>query len=201
MVNNHWGESALLHDVIKITYVREGYLPNYPPHLLSDEEMCEAFLSYPKNSKLTDDQLWSQFKSQTKVTWFQDRYPLIDPSLESEYRDLVMSIRYYIDAFLDSNDDARALPDWVYSYMLGTAISDSSDIEDIHDFLVLMDTDNINDDYDLRSAQACLGFSRRWLARLPESEREHRVPTMFGEPHVVKCVRVLASPTMYGGDL
>ena len=35
----------LVHDLIKIKLVRAGYLPNYPYHLISDKEMCEAFIS------------------------------------------------------------------------------------------------------------------------------------------------------------
>lgn len=36
----------MLHDQIKIEYVRQGYLPNYPYHLISDKEMFDAFLMY-----------------------------------------------------------------------------------------------------------------------------------------------------------
>ena len=33
-----------LHDTIKIDLIRQGYLPNYPYHMISDIEMCKAFL-------------------------------------------------------------------------------------------------------------------------------------------------------------
>ena len=35
---------SYIHDIIKIKYVREGWLPNWPYHLISDQEMCDAFL-------------------------------------------------------------------------------------------------------------------------------------------------------------
>lgn len=40
---------SLVHDLIKIKYVREGYLPNYPYHLISDSEMCDAFINNELN--------------------------------------------------------------------------------------------------------------------------------------------------------
>lgn len=34
---------SFIHDIIKIKYIREGYLSNIPYHLVSDEEMFYAF--------------------------------------------------------------------------------------------------------------------------------------------------------------
>ena len=54
----------LAHDIIKITYVREGYLKNFPHHLISDEEMCVAFIQKvgdPDTSKFTT---WEHMKLQ-----------------------------------------------------------------------------------------------------------------------------------------
>ena len=34
----------LVHDVIKIRLVEDGYLPNYPYHMMSDREMIAAFM-------------------------------------------------------------------------------------------------------------------------------------------------------------
>ena len=34
-----------IHDLIKIKYIREGYLPNYPYHMISDEEVFNAFIN------------------------------------------------------------------------------------------------------------------------------------------------------------
>ena len=44
---------SLLTDYIKIKYSQEGYLPNYPYHLLSDKECMNAFLSGEVVSDLT----------------------------------------------------------------------------------------------------------------------------------------------------
>lgn len=33
-----------IHDIIKIEYIRQGYLPDFPYHLISDEEMFNAFI-------------------------------------------------------------------------------------------------------------------------------------------------------------
>ena len=40
-----------VHDIIKINYTRQGYLPYYPYHLISDEEMFEGFMSYENSEE------------------------------------------------------------------------------------------------------------------------------------------------------
>ena len=48
---------SFVHDVIKIKYAREGYLPDLPYHLISDEEMCDAFINLPDSirNSISDD--------------------------------------------------------------------------------------------------------------------------------------------------
>lgn len=40
-----------IHDVIKINYTRQGYLPYYPYHMIADDEMFEGFLAYQTSSE------------------------------------------------------------------------------------------------------------------------------------------------------
>ena len=53
----------LTKDSIKIKYTREGYLPNYPYHMISDEEMFKAFLDVENQSG-----------------FFYDNYPILEDS-------------------------------------------------------------------------------------------------------------------------
>ena len=59
---------SLVHDYIKIKYTREGYLPDYPYHMISDDEMIEAFM-----------------KSDSDEGFFFDNYYVKDESLKEQY--------------------------------------------------------------------------------------------------------------------
>ena len=63
----------MIHDVIKIKLSREGYLPDYPPHLISDEEMCRAFIRHATDRSTTD--------------WFHDNFSAPD-GFEAEFAEL-----------------------------------------------------------------------------------------------------------------
>ena len=177
----------LIHDIIKLRYVRSGYLPNYPYHLISDKEMCNAFLNYPEDS----DDNWEEFKSSSDISYFKDNYPLLDESLEAVYRELVVNISYHLNQLRNTKDDLFKLPDWVYSYMLGSVVGVNSPKSDIHDMLVSMDIDNIDDDFLPEASHHCYTISKMWLARIPKSEIDHRSPSIFGELHVLKYLRLL----------
>lgn len=157
-------------DVVKINLVREGYLPNYPPHLISKEEMCDAFLS------------------DNNDCYFDYYYPLIDSSLESQYTDLRDSILYHLTEYKDN--DLYILPDWIYSYALGSVISVYSSDYEKHDLLVMLNLDNLSDIFTPEAARSCYDISKIWLSKLPDSEEDHRTPTIFGAPHVVKYLRL-----------
>lgn len=161
-----------IHDIIKIKYTREGFLPDYPYHLISDEEMCNAFLS--------DDH----------ECYFYDSYPCIDNSLKPMYMNLIDEIKYHISVFLDSSNDIDKLPIWVYSYMLGAVIGPNSDLYDIHDVLVMMNLDNVEDDITVAAYNEMYKISCQYIRKLSEEEKEHRPPTIFGEPHVIKILRL-----------
>lgn len=181
---------TFIHDLIKIRFVEEGYLQNYPPHLISDEEMCDAFIRYPEDPTKTSDELWAIFMADTTPMWFKDNYPLLAPELSEIYRDLVNNIMYHINQFKASLSDVRILPDWIYSYMLNSVISVNSDIIDIHDLLVMLGVDNIDDIFTPAAQIECYLVSREWLARIPNIAIKHRSPTIFGEPHVLKSLRL-----------
>lgn len=165
----------LIHDDIKIRYVREGYLPNWPYHLISEEEMLNAFLSVDKESGELSG-------------FFPDYYPLIDKSMKDQYTALVEQLLYHIQQKIRHED--YEIPDWVYSYMLGNVIGPESDVQDIHDLLVMLRTDNLYDVFDALSASACYDVSKEWVGKLEREVAEHRPPTIFGELHVVKSLRL-----------
>lgn len=163
----------MIHDVIKIKYVQEGYLPNIPYHLISDEEMCDAFMN-----DSGDEDFWTY------------KYPLIDENLREPYENLKSAILWHINQLKDSQDPSFAMPDWVYSYMLGEVLSVNSSIYDLHYLLVMLGVDNINDIFTPLAASACYKVSNIWLGKLTEEQLEHRPPTIFGEPHVIKYLRL-----------
>lgn len=167
----------LIHNIIKINYVRDGYLPNHPYHLISDREMFDAFLTRRARSGI--------------VGYFADKYPCVDLSLKLEYEALIDAICYHIDAYLDDKTGTKKVPDWVYSYMIGSTVSVDSDLLDRHDLLVLMNLDNVEDEITKEVCENCLEISRDWIKKLPKDKADHRPPTMFGEPHVIKALRLL----------
>lgn len=177
----------LRHDIIKMKYVEEGYLPNYPFHLISDAEMCDAFIK------------------EDGTGFFYDFYPnIFDGKFDKEYQALTNALLYHMDQLKRSSKTPLVteygvtfghktdytLPDWVYSYMLGAVVGPSSEIIDIHDMLVLMNRDNIDDIFTVEAAQCCLDFSKRWIKKLKASDVAHRPATIFGEPHVIKGLRL-----------
>ena len=188
-------------------FVLEGYLPNYPYHLISDEEMCDAFLTYPDydfrtpdevlaDVTLSDDEIWDRFLNGDEPCYFKDNYPYISyediPDVEGSsldhYRALVTAIADNLKMLKESLDDSYVLPDWIYSYMLGSVISVNSSQLDKHGMFVMMGVDNDFDEYRYDSARACYCVSKQWLERTDRITK--RPPTMFGEPHVIKSLRL-----------
>lgn len=183
------------HDVIKQKYSVEGYLPNYPPHLISDEEMFDAFLQTKyfnldtRYDEVTFDLSdWADYEADETPSFFKDNYPLLGSHLVSQYKDLVADISYHIKKYLSETD--YAIPSWVYSYMLGSAVSVNSDKTDIHDLLVMMLCDNIDDIYDETAGMKCFSVSEEYIGGMKSSDRLHRPPTIFGEPHVFRYLRL-----------
>lgn len=184
----------LIHDIIKIKLVQDGYISNYPYHLISDKEMCDAFIGY-------DD------------SYFYANYPCLVDDLEFQgyYNTLVASIRYHIEhlkrsaaTFEEESEAARnnyTFPDWVYSYMLSSVISINSSERDIHDLAALLKINRSDDTFDSILSKKCLTISKRWVDKTQitdivtfnGSEVNKRPYTIFGEPHVIKALRIQES--------
>lgn len=179
-----------IHDLVKIRLSRLGYLPDYPPHLISDAEMCDGFFPYKYDPDNPESGYYDFMH--TKINYFTYNFPLLDDSLSDAYKNLILEIAYHIHNLKISTETDYELPNWVYSYMLGFVISDTSEQKDKHDLFVLLGTDNLYDEFDAKSSIACYNESVRWLTKLTLEQRKHRPPTMFGEPHVIKSLRLKA---------
>lgn len=181
---------SLIHDVIKINLTREGYLPNYPYHLISDSEMCDAFMKDGQG-------------------YFYNEYPLLDESLKSYYDDIVTAIQYHIDQCKKTEVDEYTFPDWIYSYMLGSVISVNSDPYEIQYLADMLNLEVEYGEFSSLLSSNCLKCSQDWIRKLPKQivkvdgkDINLRPPTIFGEPHVIKYLRlkiVAVGEVMYNG--
>lgn len=197
----------MVHDIIKIKYVREGYLKNYPPHLISDEEMCIGFLQYVLDFTSDNISTWSQLSTainNSYVGYFVDWYvsPLMrqfeeeqfpyDKTLSDALLVLIRELWQWMDKLIKHNrinsNESFDLPDWVYSFMLGRVIGPNSETLEKHDLFVLLGTDNTDDTFDGLSSYACYQVSKLWVNKL--SKEDKRPPTVFGELHVIKSLRL-----------
>jgi len=172
-------------------YVNEGYLPNYPYHLISDDEMCDAFI------RLTQDDIdknGNPTGTYTYKGYFFMMYPLLDLELNHEdgsdeiepmaYSNLVKAIHYHIYSFKNRTADHAILPDWIYSYMLGPVISVSSPIPDIHDVIEPIDADNEDDFFEGYQSIACYKVSRDWNHRVVHKEEARFFPLRLNNTKV-----------------
>ena len=164
-----------INNVVKIMYVNLGYLPNYPYHMISDKEMIGAFIG--------------------ENGYFDAMYPCPGESVSEAYDKLKASIQAALDDYLEANIDE--IPDWVYSYMLGNTITYGSDVLDIEYLYELtgVQPSLSFDVFDEGLAEACLEISTEWLKK-QSNDLKLRTPTMFGEPHVIKSLRLAAANIM-----
>lgn len=141
----------LASNVVKIKYSDAGYLPNYPPHLISDEEMCQAFLT-------------------NEISYFYDTYMLVEPGLIREYNKLLNAFRFHIARYLSKIEAwQQDLPSWVWSYMLGEVVHQESVQQDKHYLLTGLGCDNIDDDITPESQILCYKRSYDWVAKLSKN--------------------------------
>lgn len=193
----------LVHDLIKIKFINEGYLPDYPYHMISDSEMCDAFLNYGVSGICTG--------------YFYHAYPKLpdlSEDVKSAWNNLEKALVYYLYNLKCSDSIDYILPDWVYSYMLGIVLGPESDTLDIHDLITLLGVDNIDDEFGKLQYEACYKVSKDWIRKTKLTETYTitiddmknlklpdilfsdgdtimlRPPTVFGEPHVIKSVRL-----------
>ena len=169
------GDRLLIHDILKIKYSDEGYLPYYPYHLISDEEMIDAFI-------FNDD------------NFFDDMYPSPCESLECEYTEL--KERIVSECYAFKSGDSDKIPDWVYTYMLGRVVCNQSEQKEVHDLFVLMDKDNVYDEFSEEIYESIFSISKAALGSASYKSKSSatgsidRPPTMFGESHVIKYLRL-----------
>ncbi len=166
-----------INNIVKIMYVNLGYLPNYPYHMISDAEMIEAFIG--------------------ETNYFDVMYPCPSESLREDYDKLKRSIEATLRDYLE--DNISVIPDWIYSYMLGTTItyqSDCAEIEYLYELLGIQPAVSY-ETFDEQVAEACLAVSKEWIKKQSSAVR-FRVPTMFGEPHVIKSLRLASADILNG---
>lgn len=194
----------LVHDILKIKYVKMGYLKkNYPYHLISDEEMFSAFVDLGRGfkSSFIDD----------KVHFFDMYYPNpFDDTDIYEKKDakgnvietiklsdvygklkkyIIDSINDYLDNYGTPEADNHQVPDWVYTYMLGEVVYQLSDYLDIQDTLTLLGCSNLDNEFTKEACVACYTTSLGYISTLTKGSRP---VTVFGEPHVIKQLRLEA---------
>lgn len=164
---------SLIHDVVKIKYTDEGYLPYYPYHLISDSEMIDAFIFNESN-------------------FFDDTYYCNFEEVKPEYKTLKSYICEVCNKY--KSDNTVQIPDWVYSYMIGSVVGPESSQKDVHDLLVLMNMDNLYDEFNTSIHKSISDISRRALgySRINRNGTadDGRPVTVFGEPHIIKYLRL-----------
>lgn len=167
---NSEATSVKLHDVIKIQYSNMGYLPGIPYYLISDYEMMEAFLK--------------------EDGFFNEYYPCPCEDLRGPYEELKWVINISLATSIGDGGLTK-IPDWVYSYMLmvpTTYQSPEADIADLYE-LLNMDSASALCEFDEDVAHACYEVSSRWIDKI-QHKIDWRPPTMFGEAHVIKSLRL-----------
>ena len=191
------------HDIVKIKYVKLGYIKkNYPYHLISDEEMFNAFIDLGTGfeSNLIDP----------NVRFFDINYPnpfaeedyiyqkknikgevVEEISLNSEYNRLkdyiITTINNYLKYYGTSEEDNYSIPDWIYTYMLGEVVYQQSEYLDIQDTLDLLGCSNLDNEFTRVACINCYRVSSGYISTLTTGIRP---PTIFGEPHVIKSLRM-----------
>ena len=181
---------SLIHDIIKIKYSSLGYLPGYPYHLISDKEMFNAFMNLDSKEDgeyFFDDNYPNPFAEEDLVykKLDKDGNVVSEVSLSGEYTKLKSYMMNLITSYLDNQ--ILELPDWVYTYMLGEVIYNNSEYLDIHDALVLLGVDNIDNQFTNKDCALCYATSLKYVSTLTSGLRP---PTVFGEPHVIKQLRL-----------
>lgn len=185
---------SLVNDTVKIKLVKYGYVKNYPPHLLSDEEMIQGFYKY------FEDFYYKPMKKEYENPTPVDPYPMMsarsnnDPGemiacLDTLYAYIKTSCESAIQTANVQGEDVT-VDDWIYSYMLGSVIGPKSDVRDIHDLLVLLNVDNIDDIFTSIASETCYKTSKKWIAKTYLGSSNRRPPSVFGELHVIKSLRL-----------
>lgn len=144
---------------------------DYPYHLISDEEMFDAFIK------------------DSEECFFTSYYPCQYEEFRDVYDNLISAMKYHISQYLNEEINTD-IPDWVYSYMLGAVIGPNSDQLERHYLLTMLNLDNIDDKFTLKSQKSIYDVSKQWLLKTRKYDETIRPATIFGEPHVIKSLRV-----------
>lgn len=193
----------LIHDILKIKYVNLGYIKkNYPYHLISDEEMFNAFIDvgtgfngnlidpnvrffdmYYPNPFAEEDVIYKKRNAKGEV--------IEEISLSGEYTKLksyiISVIRNYLKYQGTPAADKYTIPDWIYTYMLGEVVYQQSEYLDIYDTLALLGCSNLDNEFTQEACVNCYATSLNYISTLTTGLRP---PTVFGEPHVIKNLRM-----------
>lgn len=161
----------IMHTVIKIRYISEGYLPNIPYHLISDDEMFDAFIF-------------------NDINYFDYTYPLEDATILDIYTGLKRGIIDEISRY--KKDNTYVIPAWVYSYMLGAVIGPNSPVKDRHSLLVGLGLDNISDSFNIDVYRTIYKISNKQI-HIDSVTGVLRPPTIFGETSILKYLRLRQS--------
>lgn len=167
-----------IHNIIKIMYVNMGFLPDHPYYLISDDEMFDAFLG--------DDGFFATY------------YPCPDEEFREAYNKL---LNYIIECINDYKQEGTDVPDWVYSYMIMCPTTFASPEEDVAYICEManIDTPAILAEFNTEVASTCYKVSKKWLQKIP-SRTNNRPPTMFGEAHVIKSLRLMQANVLLDSD-
>lgn len=170
---------SLIHDIIKIKYIELGYLPDQPYHLISDAEMCDAFIhrddrGYSVYDPVTQHDLYSD---DIKVSgYFVDNYNLEGMktckqyfSMQQSYVELVRAMLHYTSDLRSSFELEYVLPNWMYQFMIGSVIHSTSPEKDRHDSLVLFEEDNIDDEFTPEFYDKVFMSSKYYIDKLPRT--------------------------------
>jgi len=195
----------MIHDILKIKYVRLGYIPkNYPYHLISDKEMFNAFIKLDTTQEVQDDQVFffddnypnpfdkTDVYRQTKIDEETGEVIIISEiNLYDEYCKLkayiVNAINDYLAYRSTPEESNHQIPDWIYTYMLGEVVYQNSEYLDIQDTLTLLQCSNLDNEFTKEACIACYVTSLGYVSKLSTNTRP---PTVFGEPHVIKQLRM-----------
>ena len=152
----------------------------------NDWDICEYYFetNYP-NPFIVNDLVYNKLDIQGNV--------VSSVSLKSEYEKLKS---YIISTIIDylahqgtESADNYIIPDWIYSYMLGEVVYNNSEYLDIYDTLSLLGANNTDNEFTNMACALCYGTSLKYISTLTSGIRP---PTVFGEPHVIKQLRLEA---------
>jgi hypothetical protein len=168
--------------------------------MISDREMFDAFIDLSSTEDSSDSSNLEDISISTPH-FFEDYYSnpfgpddFYTPSSNSapvSLSEAYYKLRdYIVDTILEylSEPDKYVIPDWIYTYMLGEVVYSRSEYLDIYDTLALLDCSNTDNEFTVNACIKCYATSLKYISALTSGTRP---PTVFGEPHVIKQLRLM----------